>query len=169
MLFFISHMCSVSCQWSQEHHIHVEKTLISKAINVKLSEPDENEQGPLLWSRLVYVRASLILLMVEWSLSFMGKGSELVDTFTPEYMKRIWKKERFMLLPVLKGKRHLFPALKKWSLWNLWSTLPSLCLASLLFLKGHREFQSTFILVFVLLSQASKRHLRQLDGISGLE
>jgi len=161
----------VSWQWSQEYYIHVEKTLISKAINVELSEPAENGHGPSLWSRpsLVCVRVSLILLVVEWSLTVMDKGSELVDTFTSEYMKRIWKKERFMLLPVLKGKRHLFPTTKKGSLWNLWNTLPSLCLASLLFLKGHRESQSTFLLVSVLLSQASKRHLRQLDSISGLE
>lgn len=66
-----------------------EKTLISKAINVELSEPGENGRGPSLWSRLVCVRASLILLVVEWSLTVMDKGSELVDTFTPEYMKRI--------------------------------------------------------------------------------
>lgn len=35
---------------TQRHHIHIEKTLISKAINVELSSLIENGLGPSLWS-----------------------------------------------------------------------------------------------------------------------
>lgn len=102
-VIFISHTCSVSWQWSQEHHIHIEKTLISKAINVELSEPDENGLGHRC-GQVGLCQASLILLEVEWGLTVMDKGQAGRHLLHLNTWKESVKEGNIMLLPVLKGK-----------------------------------------------------------------